>query len=134
MTTWLTVIDAAEDSGLTGDTISTACERREAPARACRWAPHDPPESRVDRRVARAARARYTQSAYGGAHVAAQRRIVARPERRTRRGTVQDLRAQRPCSRPMRARVVGAIPPRARQPREMGESRDQNQDRRGPSL
>ena len=57
MKPWLTVAEAAEYTGLSRDTIYTACERRRASARACRRATKDPPEAPMDRRVARAARA-----------------------------------------------------------------------------
>ena len=57
MKLWLNVTEAAEYTGLSRDTIYTACERRQSSARACRWATKDPPEAPMDRRVARAARA-----------------------------------------------------------------------------
>src|SRR2546428_4080628 len=46
-------------------------------------------------------------------------------------GVVQDLRAQGARARSLRPHVVGAVQARARQPREVGEPRDQDQDRGG---
>ena len=57
MKPWLRVAEAAEYTGLSRDTIYTACERGRASARACRRTTKDSPEAPMDRRVARAARA-----------------------------------------------------------------------------
>ena len=57
MKPWLTVAEAAEYAGLSRDTIYTACERREIRHVRRRWTTGHSSETRMDRRVAGAARA-----------------------------------------------------------------------------